>query len=336
MSGYSSLPLWPAAIIRCPIEEHIRIRRAGNMMKRILSIGECMVELRQTEEGLLRKGYAGDTFNTAYYARHAAPNDWAVSYLSAVGTDKVSEEMLSFIESTGVETGFVRRIEGRTPGLYMIHLDNGERSFSYWRSASAAKTLADDPVHLRAAIEQSDVVFFSGITLAILSADAVETLLSELRRAKTTGKTVVFDPNIRPQLWQDRTVMLDTISAGASAANLVMPSFDDEATHFGDADPTATIARYKALGTESVVVKDGANGITLSFAGTPVEFIAATRIEKVVDTTSAGDSFNGTFLARYVQDGDALAATIAAASVAAAVIGHHGALVPREALPITA
>ncbi|MCJ7995714.1 sugar kinase [Rhizobium cremeum] len=301
-------------------------------MKRMLSIGECMVELRQAEGGLLSKGYAGDTFNTAYYARLEAPDDWVVSYLSAVGTDKISEEMLSFIEGTGVETAFIRRVTGRTPGLYMIHLDNGERSFSYWRSASAAKTLADDPNHLRAAIEQSDVLFFSGITLAILSLNAAGTLISELRAARAEGKTVVFDPNIRPHLWQDKTAMLETVTEGASAANLVMPSFDDEATHFGDADPEATIARYRALGADGVVVKDGANGITLGFAGKPVEFIPAARVEKIVDTTSAGDSFNGTFLAHYIQDGDARTAAHAAARIAAAVIGHHGALVPRNAL----
>jgi 2-dehydro-3-deoxygluconokinase len=301
---------------------------AGSM----LSIGECMVELMQAEGGLLRKGYAGDTFNTAYYARLFLPADWKVEYLTAVGTDIVSEEMLAFIESTGVGTAHIPRVEGRMPGLYMIHLKDGERSFSYWRSTSAAKLLADDPERLRAAIETSDIVFFSGITLAILSPNAVETLLSELRRAKAGGKRVVFDPNIRPRLWDDAARMRATLEAGARAARMVLPSYDDEATHFGDTTIDATIERYRALGVDEIAVKDGANGVTLQFGGEERMHIPAAPVFRVVDTTSAGDSFNGSFLARLAAGDSPADAAAFAVRVAAAVIGHHGALVAREKL----
>ncbi len=300
---------------------------------RLLSIGECMVELMQAEGDLLRKGYAGDTFNTAYYARSFLPEDWSVDYLTAVGNDTVSDDMLAFIEKTGVGTSHIRRIAGRSPGLYMIHLKDGERSFSYWRSVSAAKTLADDADHLRTATEASDIIVFSGITLAILAPTAVETLLSELRRARAAGKTVVFDPNIRPRLWDDKAYMLETISAGARAASLVMPSFDDEATHFGDADVAATISRYRGLGVDNVVVKDGAAGVTLAFGDATPDFVASAKVDRIVDTTSAGDSFNGAFIAHYARSGDPVAAARFAASAAAAVIQHHGALIPRDKLP---
>ncbi|KQU75237.1 2-dehydro-3-deoxygluconokinase [Aminobacter sp. DSM 101952] len=297
------------------------------MSQRALLIGECMVELRQAEGGLLRKGFAGDTFNTAYYMRAFLPGERPVDYFTAVGTDTISDELLAFVEGTGVGTGFVRRVPERSPGLYMIHLKDGERSFSYWRSASAARLLADDPAALRAAIDASDVILFSGITLAILSPDAVETLLSEIGRAKAGGKLVAFDPNIRPRLWDDAETMRRTISAGAAAATIVMPSFEDEATHFGDASIAATIARYRALGAENLVVKDGAEGITLDFGGAQ-SFVAAARAQKVVDTTGAGDSFNGAFLAKYLETDDPRLAAEFAARVAATVIAHHGALLP--------
>lgn len=303
------------------------------MAGRLLSIGECMVELMQAGGDLLRKGYAGDSFNTAYYARLFLPEDWSVDYLTAVGTDTVSDEMLAFIEKTGVGTRYIRRVEGRSPGLYMIHLKDGERSFSYWRSVSAAKLLADDAGHLRMAIEDSDILVFSGITLAILAPSAVETLLLELRRAKAAGKLVVFDPNIRPRLWDDRHYMLKTISAGARASSLVMPSFDDEAAYFGDADIAVTIARYHGLGVENVVVKDGAKGVTVSFGGGTSEFVPSTKVAQIVDTTSAGDSFNGAFLARYAIERDPVTAAHFASKVAAGVIGHHGALVAKDKLP---
>jgi 2-dehydro-3-deoxygluconokinase len=302
------------------------------MAGRLLSIGECMVELMQAEGGLLRKGFAGDTLNTAYYARQYLPDDWSVDYFSAVGVDMISDEMLAFMEGHRIGTEHVARIDGRSPGLYMIHLKDGERSFSYWRSVSAAKLLARDGDRLRNAIEASDVIVFSGITLAILPAEDVDTLLAELRRAKAAGKTVVFDPNIRPRLWDDVGRMRATITEGARAATLVMPSLDDETTHFGDASLEETVARYRALGVDGLVVKDGSKGATLVFDGTRSHAPSA-KVETIVDTTSAGDSFNGAFLARFATGSSPQEAARFAADVAAAVIQHHGALVAKDKLP---
>ena len=305
------------------------------MAGRVLSIGECMVELRQAEGGLLRQGFAGDSFNTVYYVRAFLPEAQPVDYLTAVGTDTISDEMLAFIEGTGIGTSFVRRVPGRSPGLYMIHLKDGERSFSYWRSASAARLLADDSDALHAAIDASEVIFFSGITLAILAPQAVESLLAELGRAKAAGKLVAFDPNIRPRLWDDAETMRRTIAAGAAAATIVMPSFEDEATYFGDASIEATIARYRGVGVDKLVVKNGAEGISLSFGGNET-FVSSVAASKVVDTTGAGDSFNGAFLARYIRTGDHVGAAEFAARVAATVIGHHGALLPPAELQVLA
>jgi 2-dehydro-3-deoxygluconokinase len=302
------------------------------MAGRLLSIGECMVELMQAEGGLLRKGFAGDTFNTAYYARQYLPADWSVDYFSSVGTDMISDEMLAFMEGHGIGTGHVARIEGRSPGLYMIHLKDGERSFSYWRSVSAAKLLARDGDRLRAAIEASDIIVFSGITLAIVQPEDIDTLLAELRRAKATGKHVVFDPNIRPRLWDDAGRMRATITEGARAATLVMPSLDDETTHFGDASLEETIARYRTLGVENLVVKDGEKGATLVFGGER-SHVPSAEVRAIVDTTSAGDSFNGAFLARLATGANPQEAARLAADAAAAVIQHHGALVASDKLP---
>ena len=300
---------------------------------KLLSIGECMVELSQAGEGLLRKGFAGDTLNTAWYARACLPADWSVDYFTAVGDDPLSSEMLAMMEGAGIGTGQIRRIAGKTLGLYLITLKNGERTFSYWRDTAAAKKLADDADHLRGAIETADIVYFSGITLGILAPEAVDTLLAELRRAKAAGKTVAFDPNIRPRLWPGQDYMLKTIEAGARAATLVLPSFDDETTHFGDRTVEDTIARYHGLGVENVVVKNGAEGATLSFGSAPALHAPAVRATEVVDTTSAGDSFNGGFLSRLVQGVSPPDAAAYGAAVASVVIGHHGALISPDLLP---
>ncbi|MGE7368003.1 sugar kinase [Neorhizobium sp. NPDC001467] len=303
---------------------------------KFLSIGECMVELSQAGDGLLRRGFAGDTFNTAWYARACLPADWSVDYFTVLGDDPMSDEMLAMMEKAGIGISHIRRIPGKTPGLYLITLKDGERTFSYWRDTAAAKKLAADADHLRTAIEAADLIYFSGITLGILASEAVDTLLSELRRAKASGKIVAFDPNIRPRLWpvgeEGKEAMLKTIEAGARAATLVLPSFDDEKAHFGDVDIAATIARYHVLGVPTVVVKDGPGGVTLSF-DRKVEHVAAVEAKAAVDTTSAGDSFNGGFLSRLLTGETPAKAATHGAAVAATVIGHHGALIDPGLLP---
>ncbi len=298
---------------------------------RFLSIGECMVELSQADDGHLRKGFAGDTFNTAWYARACLPADWSIDYFTALGDDAMSDEMSAFMDAAGIGTASIRRLRGKTPGLYMINLKDGERSFSYWRDSSAARLLAADGDALRTAIEASDVLYFSGITLAILPREDAFTLLAELRRAKAIGKLVAFDPNLRPRLWSSLDAMHTMIAEGARAATLVMPSFDDEAMHFGDDSIAATIRRYRQYGASMVVVKNGADGATIG-DGAHETLVPAIKVGKVIDTTSAGDSFNGAFLAYYLQHQDAVAAAGFAAKIAAKVIQEYGALVSPEKL----
>ncbi|MBC8129259.1 MAG: sugar kinase, partial [Rhizobiaceae bacterium] len=231
---------------------------ARSQTRRVVSIGECMVELAAAREGLLRMGFAGDTFNTAWYLARSLPDGWSVAYLSAVGDDRTSSDMLDFMATGGIDTRLVRRIPGRMPGLYLIHLDGAERSFSYWRETSAAKELAADEAHLEAVFAEGGAFYFSGITLAILPATDRARLLGHLADAKASGSTIAFDPNVRLRLWPDAAEMRDAIEAGAAACTICLPSFPDERDAFGDAAPEATAERYLRLGAREVVVKDGA------------------------------------------------------------------------------
>ncbi|RBO52776.1 sugar kinase [Rhodovulum sp. BSW8] len=292
-----------------------------------LAIGECMVELAPATDGLFRMGFAGDTFNCAWYARRLLPADWSVGYATAVGSDAVSDDMLAFMAAEGVETGAIRRIEGRTVGLYMIALKDGERSFSYWRGQAAAKAMADDPDWLDKVFAGRDLLHVSGITLAILAPEARERLCAALARARAAGAGVSFDTNVRPRLWADAAEMRAGLMLGASVADTVLPSFDEEQAAFGDASPEATVARYRAAGATTVVVKNGAAPIRLWAEGTEAE-IAPEPVARVVDSTAAGDSFAAGFLAARATGAAPPEAVRRAAALAGAVIQRRGALAP--------
>lgn len=298
-------------------------------MSRIISIGEAMVELSASDQpDLWRLGVAGDTLNTAWYLRRLMPRDWQIDYLTRVGTGEFSQKLLDFLHVEGIGTDHVARDPEREIGLYAISLKDGERSFSYWRDSSAARRLADDPGALARALRGARMAYLSGITLAILSEEGRASLMQALTEARDAGTTVVFDPNLRPRLWKDGDTMRHVIQQAASHADLILPSFDDEAVHFGDADMQATIDRYLAVGAGHVVVKNG--GGPMGFDGAEgAGALPDLRPEPAVDTTAAGDSFNAGYLAAWLQGADCHAAIMAGHELSRKVIQHRGALVPQ-------
>lgn len=292
--------------------------------RRIICIGEAMVEMAPSATaGDYRMGFAGDTLNTAWYLRHLLPATWAVDYLTAVGQDPVSQRMIGFLQNAGLGTAHVAQLPGRTVGLYMIELTDGERSFAYWRGQSAARLLAEDAGRLARGLTGAGIVYLSGITLAILQGTGRETLHAALSAARARGARVVFDPNLRPRLWQDNATMCRVVMETAALADIVLPSFEDEATFFGDADPKATADRYAAAGL--VVVKNGGDRLLTRDGGAYARHTAE-PVRTIVDTTAAGDSFNAGFIAAWLACGDVPSAVRAGARLAARVIGHRGAL----------
>lgn len=300
------------------------------MAKRFVSIGECMIEMSGGEGGMYRLGYAGDTLNTAWYMRALLPADWQVDYVTALGDDMYSGQMKAFLEKANIGTSRIQTIAGKRPGLYMIHQEKGDRHFTYWRGQSAAKLLADDYPALEAALDGADMVYFSGISMAILAPRARGKLMKAIVGARKKGARVVFDTNLRPALWTSPEIMKSTLTAAATIADVVMPTHTDEAPVFSDKDREATAKRYLDLGVEEVVVKDGANPALVATQDGGRFEVAATKAEKVVDATGAGDSFNGGYLTSRIAGKSPEDAAKRGHAVAGIVIGHKGALVDPE------
>ena len=283
-----------------------------------------MIELAPDAAGKFDLGFAGDTFNTAWYARRLAGDDISVGYLSAIGDDEPSHRMAAFIENAGIEPHLAERV-GRSVGLYMISLKDGERSFSYWRDASAARTLADDLTVLPD-LQAGDVAYFSGITLAVLPEAGRKTLLDVLSRARGDGIQIAFDPNLRPRLWSDTQTMCDWIMQAASVSDIALPSFEDEQAFFGDTNPAETADRYSAAGVATVVVKDGPGDVLIRHAGGD-DLVPNEAAKTVIDTTAAGDSFNAGYLVAKLQGQPDRNAVEQGCALARKVIAARGALV---------
>jgi 2-dehydro-3-deoxygluconokinase len=295
-----------------------------------------MVELRSTAPGQYQQTYGGDTLNTAVYmARLASPAALRVAYVTALGDDPFSDEMVAGWRRERIETDHVARLPGRLPGLYVIAADgSGERRFFYWRSAAAVRDMFRTPIadRLPALLRGSDLVYLSGNSVAILDQESRTRLLDLLRTARGGGARIAFDSNYRPVNWAGRDDARRWTGEILKSCDIALPTFDDEAALFGDGTPEATCARLLDLGVAEVAVKNGRSPCRIA-SNEWQEDIPAEPVDHPVDTTAAGDSFNAAYLEARLAGVSPPEAARRGHRLAATVIVHKGAIIPEGAMP---
>lgn len=300
-------------------------------MKNIYLFGECMIELMNGSEGAMKQSFAGDVFNTAVYLKRLF-NDVNVNLVTAVGQDNFSDDMVQYFESENLGTDAVFRSAEKIPGLYAIQLDeHGERSFTYWRNDSAARYVMDFiDEDITKQFGSGDIFFFSGISLGVVTPNDREKFWRCISKLKAAGVKIAFDLNYRPKLWASKIEAQEQFFLAFEAADILLPGVDDFAAIFDLDTVDSIIEFFSRYEYQELVIKNGEKNVyCLSADGQ--EIVDVTPVEKVVDTTSAGDSFNGGYLGARMA-GHAISKSVELANdVAGFVIQHKGAIVDQSA-----
>ena len=291
----------------------------------VVVFGEAMIELADLSRDRARIAVGGDTYNTAVYlARAGIPTTFA----TALGADPFSGRIVDALRGEAVGTALVLTVPERTPGLYAIEVDDhGERSFTYWRSASAARAFfaASGSDNVVRAMAAAPVLYLSGITLSIFEDADRRRVVDIARRVRAAGGVVAFDTNYRPGGWASRGQALAAVEAIMPHVSLALPTLQDEAALFGPVDAPACAQRWLHAGADEVAVKSGPDGAFVSDAG----WVPPPRVVTPTDTTGAGDSFNGAYLAARIGGAAPTDAALRAHRLAARVLDEPGAIVPR-------
>lgn len=292
-----------------------------------------MLELQGQAFGALRQSFGGDTLNTAVYVARCGGPQLRVHYATALGDDSLSAGLLERWAAEGVQTGLVQRLPGRLPGLYLIELDEGgERRFHYWRGQAAARSYFDTASSaLEDQADALDAFYLSGISLAILPPSGRERALALMTRMRAAGKWVAFDNNYRPRLWESVADARYWYGRAFASASMALITADDHQALHGLPSLAAAVSAAQALPVDEVAIKRGALPTVIGGDGAWQE-VATEVVARVVDTTAAGDSFAAGYLAQRLRGAAPAEAAAFGNRLAARVIQHPGALIPRDAM----
>jgi len=306
--------------------------------KKIAVIGECMIELSQKGADVSR-GFGGDTLNTSVYiARQVDADKLAVHYITALGNDSFSQQMLEAWQQENVQTTLTQQLEHRLPGLYYIETDaSGERTFYYWRNEAAARFWleSEQSEAICAELAQFDYLYLSGISLAILDTTSRNRLFALLEKTRANGGKVIFDNNYRPRLWASKEETQRVYQQILTYTDIAFLTLDDEDALWGEKPVEEVIQRTQAAGVNEIIIKRGADACLVAIKGEAVIEVPAVKLpkEKVIDTTAAGDSFSAGYLAVRLTGGTPTDAAKRGHLTASTVIQYRGAIIPKDAMP---
>lgn len=263
------------------------------MSKGLLLAGEPMGLLIAQTEGPLDsvKGYslavAGAEFNVATgSARLGHPT----AYLTKLGDDPFGKLISRTLNENGIDNSLVIYTKERRTGFMLkSKVSKGDPEIFYFRAGSAASTLSEEDVE-KIDFSRFGYLHLTGILPALSDSTRAAVRLM-LRKARQAGLFVSFDPNLRPQLWPSKEVMVSYINDLASKADLVLPGEGEGAILCGTENAHEINAFYKKLGARAVVTKCGPKGALLLEENGKETMVPGFVIDKVVDTVGAGDGF---------------------------------------------
>ncbi|MFX1762126.1 sugar kinase [Paraburkholderia sp. A1RI-2L] len=260
----------------------------------VITYGEAMAMFVAAETGPLSdvahftKRAAGAELNVA---TGLARLGFKVGWMSRVGDDSFGRFVRGVLAQEGIDAQGVQT-DARYPTGFQLKSKNNDGSdptVEYFRRGSAASHLSIDDFK-RDYVLGARHLHLSGVAPAI-SASSRELAFTLARAMREAGRTISFDPNLRPTLWGSEAEMVTTLNALASYADWVLPGLNEGRILTGSDDP-ATIARfYLERGARGVIVKLGAEGAYYETREGERGPVRAQPVANVVDTVGAGDGF---------------------------------------------
>ena len=307
------------------------------MYKKAIFLGECMIELNgdisslENNSSNIKINFGGDTYNSAVYFSRLTNDKTNTFYSTALGKDNFSKKMISRFKNENIKCDYIRTDGENPPGLYSIEInEKGERSFSYWRDQSPSKYifLGSKGKKLVKDINNADVFYYTGISAGILD----EKQRKDLINIGSTATICGFDFNYRSQLHYNKKVSQLLFNEINNRVDIHFVSFDDARELFKIKNPLEIFEIINEK--KNLILIRYKNSIIFKNKQQEIKTVTVPHGE-VVDTTAAGDAFNGSFLAIMNNNKNVPVEEniLISHSVTREVIKHRGAIISKNKMP---
>lgn len=301
-------------------------------MPDVILIGEPMGLFTAQEYGelkdvtLFKRSLAGAEINVGIGLSRL---NYKVEYVTKLGKDPIGAYIEEAIEKEKIGTSYISQSEQQNTGLMMKNkVQDGDPSTAYYRNSSAFTTLSKADVEM---IDFSDVklLHITGIPPAV-SSTVREAIVYLMKKAKSAGTFISFDPNLRPALWSSKDEMVTVLNDLAGLSDLVLPGVSEGKTLVGTDDAEAIARFYIDKGAQVVITKSGADGAFVTEKGNDTINVPGFKVQKVVDTVGAGDGFAVGVLHGYLSGLTWPEAAVRANAIGSLQVQHEG---DNEGLP---
>jgi 2-dehydro-3-deoxygluconokinase len=258
----------------------------------VVTFGEPLVMFYANEIGELdqiysfSKALAGAESNVAIGLSRLGHRTGLVAKL---GNDSFASFIKATLQHEGVDISSITTSDERPTGMLIkSKVASGDPKVEYFRKFAAASTLSlSDFDHNY--FESARHLHATSISAA-LSNECFEFATFAMEHMKRQGKTVSFDPNLRPVLWKDEKTMIEGVNKLAILSDWFLPGLGEGKRLTGYDTPEAIADFYLERGPSIVVIKLGPEGAyykTKESKG----IINGFKVEQVIDTVGAGDGF---------------------------------------------
>lgn len=222
--------------------------------------------------------------------------------MGKVGTDAFGKMLLGTLIQSGIETrGIVRSDDVFTTLAFVTFDEHGDREFSFSRKPGADTCISFDELDL-SLIDECKVFHFG--TLSLTDEPARSATQKAVAYARSKGKLITYDPNLRRPLWRSMDEAREQLIWGLKQADVVKISDEEVEFLFGlDVEEGAGYI-LRNFGVKLVFVTCGPDGCFFKNAAASGRVPSLSGIH-VIDTTGAGDIFGGSAVWKLLQTGKA-------------------------------
>lgn len=266
----------------------------------ILSIGEILIDLTQT--GVNAEGvplYAANPGGAPANLSVAAARLGArTAFIGKVGDDAFGRYLTDVLKKDGVDVSALAVDTKHPTSLAVVSIDaDGERSFTFYRKSHADTMLTEEEIQ-DFLLRKAHMVHFGSVSLT--AEPARGSVLSAIRRAKSYGAVITYDPNYRARLWEDEKTAISWMRKPLPLVDILKVSEEELPLLSGTDDREEGSARLAAQGISLVLVTLGAEGVFYRMGNQTGCVLGIPA--KVVDTNGAGDTFFGAALSKLCRE----------------------------------